>query len=156
MRTDSSTRPVWAVKSGGPDADARDMAGRAGSSDQGGIVLGWLMRVAVVLAVLGVMAFDVFSLAYTSVTTGEDASILASTGAETLLERPGDYDGARARSEAQAEELGVLMRGPDWWVDDRGEVHVTVTRTASSLALQHIPPLRKYLTVRAVGTARVG
>ena len=39
---------------------------------------------------------------------------------------------------------------------EEGEVHVTVSRRATSLALQHVPPLRKYLTVRAVGTAASG
>ena len=33
---------------------------------------------------------------------------------------------------------------------------MTVSRQAKSLALQHIPPLRKYLVVRAVGTAATG
>jgi hypothetical protein len=57
---------------------------------------------------------------------------------------------------AQAKELGVGMRGKDWWVDEEGEVHVTVSRTATSLALHHVPQLKKYLTVRAVGTAASG
>jgi hypothetical protein len=45
------------------------------------------------------------------------------------------------------------MRSKDWWVDESGEVHVTVSREAKTLALHHIPQLEKYLTVRAVGTA---
>ena len=130
------------------------MADLRAASDQGGIVLGWLMRLAAALLLLGVLAFDVFSLAYTNVTTVDDASIIAGTGAQTLMEGPGNFEGAREQSAAQAQELGVRMRARDWWVDDSGEVHVTVTRQARSLALKHIPPLRKYLTVRAVGTAR--
>jgi hypothetical protein len=114
------------------------------------------MRLTAVLLLLGVLAFDVFSLAYTNVTTVDDASIIAGTGAQTLMETPGNFEGARTESAAQAKELGVRMRARDWWVDDRGEVHVTVTRQARSLALQHIPPLGKYLTVRAVGTAQSG
>lgn len=129
------------------------MRGLAGATDRGGIVLGWLMRVTVVLLLMGVLAFDVFSLAYTNVRTVDDAAIIASTGAQVLLESPGTYDAAKAESAAQAEELGVRMRSRDWWVDESGEVHVTVSRRASSLALEHIPQLRKYLTVRAVGTA---
>jgi hypothetical protein len=59
-------------------------------------------------------------------------------------------------SVAQAEELGVRMRSKDWWVDESGEVHVTVSREAKTLALHYIPQLQKYLTVRAVGTAMAG
>jgi hypothetical protein len=133
-----------------------DMDRRAACADQGGIVLGWLLRVTGVLLVLGVLAFDVFSLAYTNVTTVDDAGIVASTGAQVLLEQPRAYDAAKEESIDQAAELGVRMRAKDWWVDEEGEVHVTVSRTATSLALQHVPPLRKYLTVRAVGTAASG
>jgi hypothetical protein len=100
-----------------------------------------------------VLAFDVFSLAYTNVTTVDDASIVAGTGAQSLMENPGDQKGARSESVAQAEELGVRMRSKDWWVDESGEVHVTVSRDAKTLALHYIPQLEKYLTVRAVGTA---
>jgi hypothetical protein len=133
---------------------AQDMtAGVSGPDDRGGIVLGWLMRVTIVLVLMGVLAFDVFSLAYTNVTTVDDAGIVASTGAQSLIENPRDPKAARSVSVAQAEELGVRMRTKDWWVDESGEVHVTVSRDAKTLALHYIPQLEKYLTVRAVGTA---
>ena len=128
-------------------------AGVSLRDERGGIVLGWLMRVTIVLVVMGVLAFDVFSLAYTNVTTVDDAGIVASMGAQSLIEDPGDQKGAKEASVAQAEELGVQMRAKDWWVDETGEVHVTVSRDATSLALHYIPQLEKYLTVRAVGTA---
>lgn len=121
--------------------------------ERGGIVLGWLLRLTIVLVAMGVLAFDVFSLAYTNVTTVDDASIVAGVGAQELLEKPGATKAAKAMSLAQAEDLGVGMRAKDWWVDETGEVHVTVSRDASTLVLKHIPPLQKYLTVRAVGTA---
>ncbi len=128
-------------------------AGVSVRDERGGIVLGWLMRVTLVLVVIGVLAFDVFSLAYTNVTTVDDAGIVATMGAQSLIENPGDQKGAKAVSVAQAEELGVRMRSRDWWVDESGEVHVTVSRDAKTLALHYIPQLEKYLTVRAVGTA---
>ncbi len=121
--------------------------------DGGGIVLGWLLRVSLVLVALAVLAFDVFSLAYTNVSTVDDAGIVAGVGAQTLIEDSRDMDGAKRRSLTQAEELGVRMRAKDWWVDQDGEVHVTVSREAHSLVLHYIPQLQKYLTVRAVGTA---
>jgi hypothetical protein len=132
------------------------MRGVRAGRDEGGIVLGWLMRITVVLLALGVVGFDVMSLAYTNVRTVDDAGIVAGTGAGVLLEAPGDYERARAESLAMADELGVRMRGRDWWIDEQGEVHVTVSRRASSLALQHVPQLERYLTVRAVGTAMSG
>jgi hypothetical protein len=119
----------------------------------GGIVLGWLLRLTVALLLLGVVGFDVMSLAYTNVTTVDDAGIVAGAAGEVLLESPGAYDRAKEQSVAKAEELGVRMRGRDWWVDDSGEVHVTVSRRAKSLALHYVPQLDKYLVVRAVGTA---
>ena len=124
-----------------------------GADEGGGIVLGWLIRLSLGLLILGVLAFDVFSLAYTNVTTVDDASIVASTGAQSLLEDPSDAEGAQDESLTQAEQLGVQMSARDWWVDESGEVHVTVSRDARTIALQHVPQLRRYLTVRAVGTA---
>ena len=123
-------------------------------AERGGIVLEWLLRLTVVLVVLGVLAFDVFSLAYTNVTTVDDAGIVANSGAQVLLENPGCYQEAKKTSMTQAEDLGVRMRSKDWWVDEQGEVHVTVSRKATSLALHYVPQLEKYLTVRAVGTAQ--
>ncbi len=123
------------------------------ADDRGGIVLGWLLRLTVALVALGVLAFDVFSLAYANVTTVEDAGIVAGRGAQQLIENPNAVNAARAVSLTQAEELGVGMRAQDWWVDETGEVHVTVSREARTLILAHIPPLQKYLTVRAVGAA---
>lgn len=123
------------------------------AGDRGGIVLGWLLRLSVALVVLGILAFDVFSLAYTNVTTVDDAGIVASTGAQSLMADPRDAKGAKAESLARAEQLGVQMRAKDWWVDESGEVHVTVSRDTRTVALQHVPQLRRYLTVRAVGTA---
>ncbi len=116
-------------------------------------MLGWLLRLSAALVVLGILAFDVFSLAYTNVTTVDDAGIVAGTGAQVLLADPRDAKGAQGESMARAEQLGVQLRSRDWWVDESGEVHVTVSRDARTVALQHVPQLRKYLTVRAVGTA---
>jgi hypothetical protein len=89
--------------------------------EHGGIVLGWLLRVTIFLLVLGVLVFDVFSLAYTNVTTVDDASIVASFGAATLIENPRDAKAARAESLRQAESLGVAMSTRDWWVDEAGD-----------------------------------
>lgn len=121
--------------------------------DSGGIVLGWLLRISLALLVLGVLVFDVFSLAYTNVTTVDDAGIVAGVAADRLISDPGKYDKARLESLSEASELGVRMKTKDFWVDQEGEVHVTVSRQANTLVLHYVKPLRKYLTVRAVGTA---
>jgi hypothetical protein len=129
------------------------MVGRRLREQDGGMVLGWLLRVSAALVLMGVLAFDVFSLAYTNVTAVDDAEIVATQGALALIESPRDVKAARAVSQRQAEELGVALRGKDWWIDEDGEVHVTVTREARSVVLHYVPQLRRYLTVHAVGTA---
>lgn len=126
---------------------------RLWSGESGGMVLGWLLRVCLVLIVLGVLTLDVFSLAYTNVTTVDDAGMVAGAAAEVLSEHPGDYVDAEAASLQKATQLGVAMRAKDWWVDQDKEVHVTVSRSVRTLTLHYVKPLRKYLTVRAVGTA---
>ncbi len=133
-------------------------AGRRGnsSSDGGGVVLGWLLRMCLVLAMLGVLSLDVFSLAYASVTTVDDAGIVANAAAEVLTEHPGDWADARAASSEKASQLGVAMKARDWWVGADDEVHVTVSRSARTICLHFVKPLRKYLKVRAVGTATAG
>lgn len=122
-------------------------------AESGGIVLGWLLRLTLALIVVGIFVFDVFSLAYTNVTTVDDAQVIAGVGADRLIAEPDDFKGALTKSLDKADELGVGMRKKDWWVDETGEVHVTVSRTAESLVLRYIGPLQRYLTVRAVGTA---
>jgi hypothetical protein len=57
---------------------------------------------------------------------------------------PGHYDAARGVSVARAQDLGVRMRTRDWWVDESGEVHLTVSRDAHTTALHNIPQVEKY------------
>ena len=125
----------------------------AARRDVGGIVLGWLFRVALALGLLGVLAYDTLSLTYTNVMTVDNAKIVALAGSDELSRDPRDLKGALAASRAQASELGVRLKAKDWWVDDQGVVHVTVSSLAPTLVLRHVPPMRPYLTVRAVGTA---
>lgn len=126
-----------------------------GCGTRGGMILGWLLRITLALLVLGVFVFDVFSLAYTNVTTVDDASIVAEAGAAHLEVQSRDIKGAKSASEDKALELGVSMSRQDWWLDEEDKVHVTVSRTAESLVLRYITPLQRYLTVNAVGTAQV-
>ena len=100
-------------------------------------------------------SLPIFALGRAPSSLGLDGSgQLAGVGAEHLIEDPSDEDAALRASSDLADELGVSMRNKDWWIDEDGEVHVTVSRTAETLVLRLVKPLQRYLTVHAVGTAQ--
>ena len=58
------------------------------SSERGGIVLGWLTRVVVILAVVAIIAFDVVAIATARLGTSDDANAAAGGGERRLVGNP--------------------------------------------------------------------
>lgn len=128
-----------------------DVAPFAG--DRGDIVLGWLSRVVVVLALLGIVAFDALSVGIARVSAEDDAGAAARAASEAWRERA-DVQQAYEAAVAVATEHGEQIAPDDFRIEADGTVHLTVTRTATTLVLYRVGPLAKYADISAAGTAQ--
>jgi Flp pilus assembly protein TadG len=128
---------------------------RRTSGDAGGIVLGWLVRLTVVLAVMAVVAFDGISIV-TSRLSLEDAGNQAARSASETWQSTHDIRAALASAQQAATEANAdtSVVTDSLSVDADGTAHLVVTREASTLVAQHIPPMRSWCELRVRGTGR--
>ncbi len=119
--------------------------------DRGSIVLGWLTKIALVLGVLAVLAFDGISLVRTEFTAADHANSAASAAADVYAHTHDvqkAYDAALALAIPQSETIDpktFTVRATD------GHVLLTLRREAQTLWLYRIGPLKKYVTQSALG-----
>lgn len=121
--------------------------------DRGDIVLGWLTRLTVTLAVLGVLLFDGVSLVAARFQAADAAGLAARAAAE---EYRASRDVQRAYDAAYAEvaDEGDSVGTTDFAVAADGTVSLTVTRVASTLVVEKVGPLRRYADATATGSGR--
>lgn len=125
--------------------------GTRGAGDRGDIVLGWLLRLAVGLGLVGVLAFDGISLVTARFQTADAAASAARAAADAYHSShsvQGAYDAAYAQVASADETVGTrdFRIGPD------GSVTLTVTRIAHTLVLHTLGPLRGWARVTATGS----
>ena len=125
---------------------------RAGG-DRGDIVVGWLTRIVVVLAVVGVAAFDGLSVAAGAVGTADDADN-AAIAARDAWEQGHDVQKAYdAAVESLSDKPGDTVLPDSFAIDDKGTVTLKVRRTVTTLVMHSIGPLRDLAVVVESGTA---
>lgn len=129
----------------------------AASSDRGDIVLGWLTRVSLVLALLGVVTFDAVAVGVAAVTVQDDAATAARAASAEFSRSPsvqGAYDAAvRAATEAHP---GNGIDPASFTVARDATVRLRVHRQADSLLLLRVPWLRDWTNVEGEGLGRAG
>lgn len=126
---------------------------RTDRCDAGEIVLGWLTKVTVVLATLGVLSYDGIALVTTHVSVDDHAQTIASKAADDVVSTR-SIDVAYRSAATEAEASGDTLAPADFVVDPDGTVHVTLEREATSVWMVHISPLKRFLTVRATRTGK--
>lgn len=116
--------------------------------DRGGIVLGWLTKIAVLLGVAGLALFDAISIGSTTMTVQDQGSYAARAASETWqathsLQQA--YDSAVAAAREQDPANVVATKG--FRVDPDGTVHLRVSRDASTLVVVRIGPIERWAHV---------
>jgi len=121
--------------------------------DSGSIVLGWLTKLTVTLVLTGVVLFDSVSVGVVRMSAADDANNAAQS-ASFEWQRSHNlqlaYNAAVNTITNPNEDL--LTRG--FTIDADGTVHLLLRRTATTLVLYRVGPLKKYTTVTAHGEAR--
>jgi hypothetical protein len=113
------------------------------SDDSGGIVLGWITRLALFFSVAGLALFDAISIGSTATTVSDQGSYAALQASEVWLQSKSvqkAYDAAVVAATEQNPADVVATK--DFLIDEDGTVHLTVSRTATTLVVYRIAPIK--------------
>lgn len=121
-------------------------------TDTGSIVIGWLVKVAVVIALVGVMAFDAIAVGSAHMSASDDANSAASAAASDYWNTHNAKSALSAAADAitspnEALVADSLRIAPD------GSVTIVLRRTITTLVMHDIGPLKKYTVVTVTGEA---
>ena len=122
--------------------------------DRGDIVVGWLTKLVVTIALVGVCAFEVVSIAVTKVSAKDDATTAAFEASQNWQDS-GDLQQAFATAEAYALAHGGTIEPENFDVDQSdGRVTLTIRKEATSLFLSRISAAKKWFVIEETGNAR--
>ncbi|WP_336924204.1 hypothetical protein [Aquipuribacter sp. SD81] len=124
-----------------------------GGTDRGDIVIGWLVRLVVVLAVVGVLVFDGLSLLVGHLAVADSAAAAArEAGREIAAGATPQAAYLSAVEEVVADGAYDEVPAGSFVVDRTGAVTLTVVRDTPTLVLHHVPRSESWLTVRSTAT----
>lgn len=139
------------------DVDPVGAAAPPGRRDRGGIVLGWLVRLTVVLAVTGLVAADGLSIAVTRMTTADAAADAAARAGEVWAQtRQLDAAYAAAVDSARIVDTDALVPRSGFRVGPDGSVRLVVVRTARTLIASQVTLTSHWAVVERTGRAAPG
>ncbi len=119
--------------------------------DLGEIVTGWLLRLTLTLAVLGVLAFDGIAYGVATITVHDAAAAGARAAADDYLTFR-DVERAHGMAVAEVGEGAAIPR-ETFTVDETGTVSLTARRSARCLVLRFLPQSESWLAVEATASA---
>jgi hypothetical protein len=124
-----------------------------GASDDGSIVVGWLTKIAITLAVVGLALYDSISIGSTMMSLSDDGSYAARAASETWQQpAPGQKHDLQAAYEsaveaAQEENPLDVIDPKSFRVDPDGTVHLVISREATTLIIQHFGFSKKWADI---------
>ena len=129
--------------------------------NESGIIVSWLLKVVGLLAVIGVVVFDIGSIAINTITLDSSADDVAVAVSIRVDQASGRFFTDPQVYQLAVEQVGhetdgvagakVLKNGTG--IDDEGIVHVRLRRKAKTLITGLIGPLEKYTVGKADGQA---
>ncbi len=123
--------------------------------DRGGIVIGWLTKLTVALALAGIVLFDAISVGTTRATVADDGSYAAHQAADTWADTKDlqqTFNSATAAALEQNPQNVVSTKG--FTVDPDGTVHLVISRTAHTMVLYRWDRTAKWAVVRTTAEGR--
>ena len=116
--------------------------------ERGGIVTGWLFKLVLSLAIVGVVAFEAGALVVAHVNADSAANEVA-TEAAFAAARGGNEQAAETAAKAEAARQGVQLIGVSLSSDGR-VVTVIVEKTAKTLLLHRVSFTKSWTLIRVV------
>jgi hypothetical protein len=120
-------------------------------ADDGSIVLGWMVKIAITIAVVGVLLFDgvTIAMAHTRVV---DAANSAATAGMQAYATTKSVAKAKAAAVSAAEEADAVVVSPGVVVAKNGSVTVTVQVTVNTTVLGKLPGTKTWPTATSTAT----
>lgn len=129
------------------------MTARASATERGDIVLGWLLKLIVSLAIVGVVLFEAGSVIVARVNADSAATDVAGEAALSVG-RTSDQKAIEDAARAEAVKHDVTLLGVSV-SDDRKSVTVTVEKHAKTLLLHRLSWTRSWTIARTTRTVPV-
>jgi len=133
--------PAWATLTGND------------ACDRGDIILGWLTRIVIGIAVVGVVLFDGLSIGVAHVSAADDANTAALSASHAWADHH-DMTAALQAAQATAAEHEESVVPASLHVLTDGTVELKVQRNATTLVVRHIHALRSWITITAAGSGK--
>lgn len=124
----------------------------SGMNDRGDIVLGWLTKLVATLAVLGVIGFDLVSLGAARF-QAEDHAQTAVRAANEAYRGSADLQAAYDAALAEVAGHGDTIDPQTFSISPAGAITLTLHRTAPTMVVERIAPLRDWAQVQRTVTA---
>jgi len=113
------------------------------TSDGGGIVIGWLVKLVVVVVLVTVVAFDAISVGVSRLNGTDDANAAALAAATAWAQTHNLQSAVDAAQEAVPDAHESLVPH-SLSIDANGTVHLELRRQAKTLLMFRFGPLRRY------------
>lgn len=121
-------------------------------NDRGDIVLGWLTKLTVVLAALGVLGFDAISLT-TARFQAEDHAQAAVREARDAYRGSNNLQAAYDAAVAEVAQHGDTIDPQTFSIGADGRVTLTLHRKAATMLVEKVPQLRHWTEVQQTVSA---
>jgi len=120
--------------------------------DAGAIVVGWLVKVALVLTVFGITAFDAVSVGSAHLSTSDDANSAASAAAADY-QLSHNIQSALAAAKDEITNPNEVLLPNSLTIHADGSATVTIQRKITTVVMYRIGPLKKYTVIDVRGQA---
>lgn len=111
--------------------------------DAGSIVIGWLVKLVVVVVLVAIVAFDALSVGISRLNGTDDANA-AALAAATVWSQTHNLQSAVDAAEESVPDAHESLVPHSLSVDADGTVHLELRRQAKTLVMFRIGPLRRY------------
>jgi hypothetical protein len=122
-----------------------------GAADEGFLVLGWLTKLVVSLAIVGLIIFDGIALLVSAVNADDHAAKAASAAADEYRAKKNvqlAYNAAETEAAANSETVDTQT----FRVGTDGRVTLTLHKSATTLWMQRVGFLKKYTKISSTAT----
>lgn len=123
-------------------------------SESGAIVLGWLTKVVVSLSLLGLVTFDGIALVTANFSVADHANLVANVAADDYKLTHNAQMAFNAASEEALKNDEIVDDRTFVVRTDTGHVTLTLRKTAVTLWMKYIGPLKRFTKVSAEGEGR--
>lgn len=115
--------------------------------DGGDIILGWLTRVVIGICATAVIGFDGLSIGVAHISAMDDANSAARAASQAWHDDHGDPAVVLHAAQQSAAQHGETVLPNSIQIDSDGTVHLRLERTATTLLVKHVHPLRSWARV---------